>query len=119
MSVISSSSSSRNSLAIGTSIRTSGARRSRSVVGALLAGGSPLLAGAAVVGEDALDRVGDLLEVVAVDDDLGRGVGREHELVDGDVREGEAVADEELAVATPSHAVDLSLQVVAVVERLL
>ena len=71
-------------------------------VGALLTGRLSLLPRATVEGEDPFDRVVDLLQVVAVDDDLGRGVGRQHELVDGDVGEGEPVDQEEALALIPS-----------------
>ena len=60
-----------------------------------------------------------VLQVVAVDDDLARRVGREHELVDGDVGERERVDDQQLAAALRRHPADLALEGVAVVERLL
>ena len=62
-----------------------------------------------------LDAVPD---IDAVEQDLARGVGRQHELVDRHVRDRDRVHDQQVASAPAVECVDLALQVVAVIERL-
>jgi len=83
-----------------------------------LAGRRSLLARAAVVGDDARDRRRGVAKVVAVEDQLPRRVRREGELVHGDVREGEAVAEVQVPMLAARDLGDLALQAEAVVDRL-
>ncbi|HVL95933.1 MAG TPA: hypothetical protein VM266_08740 [Solirubrobacteraceae bacterium] len=80
-------------------------------------GRDALVARAAVEGERPLERARHVLaHVDAVPEDLARGVRRQHELVDGDVRERERVDDVQPAAGT-GGLLELAPDVVAVVER--
>ena len=93
-------------------MRTSGARRSRSASAPVSSGRLALVARAAVVGEHAArSRLAMLRQAVAVDHDLGRRVGREHELVDRDVGKDERLDDEDvLRAASSLELVELALE---------
>ena len=82
------------------------------------AGRDARVARSVVVGQHALDHRGHVREVVAVGDDLWWSVGRQHELVNADVRKRERVDDEQAALLPAVDLGDLALQRVAMVQRL-
>src|SRR6059058_2609539 len=69
--------------------------------------------------EHALDRGLDVIEVVAVDQNLALCIGRERQLVDRYEREGDRVRDEQLVPLPALDLADLALERVAMVQRLL
>ena len=71
-----------------------------------------------VVGERPLDRLVDRRHVVSVDDQLRRGVRCEDQPMDADVREGDRVADQQLAATLRRHPAELAAHRVGVVDRL-
>ena len=67
--------------------------------------------------EHSLERPSDVGQPIAIDDDVGRGIGSEHQLVDGDVRKARAWTMCTSSAFQPSNSESLRRSV-GVVERL-